>query len=171
MRQWWLLWRVPVLLLIVMLAWWFGFRPYAQEQGWVRVEHEFGLCGERDASGRRADACVVDGDTVLVGWGAERRRIRLTGFDAPEIDGACGTERTLAQAARIRLHEWLGERDFEWNGAADPPRDRYGRELRRVRRVAADGTREYLAQTMIEEGLAAESGWGIPARNWCDGDG
>lgn len=164
-RNWWIAWRVPTLALIVMLIWWFGFRPIAMEQGWVRVEERFALCA---AGGAREAGCVVDGDTVIIGYGSTRRRIRLTGFDAPEIDGACDTERQLAITARDRLHQWLAQGAFEWDGDAQPPRDQYGRELRAVRRIAADGSREYLADVMIGSGLAAESGWGAAEQDWCE---
>ncbi len=163
--QWWLLWRVPLLLLVVMSVWWFVFRPIAAEQGWVRVTERFAICGE---DGPREAGCVVDGDTLVMGFGPGQRRIRLMGFDVPEMDGACETERTLARAARRRLHAWLGEGAFEWNGADDPPHDRYGRELRAVRRIGAGGARERLSRVMIESGLASESGWGADERDWCD---
>ena len=165
MIDWWLLWRVPILALVVMVIWWFAIRPLVQERGWVAVEESFVICG---APGERAQGCVVDGDTVIIGFGSQRRRIRLTGFDAPELDGACEAERTLAVEARERLHEWLTQGEFEWNGDTDPPRDQYGRELRAARRIAADGSREYLAQTMIAGGLASESGWGAVPHDWCD---
>ncbi|MDJ0641597.1 MAG: hypothetical protein QNJ15_02160 [Erythrobacter sp.] len=163
---WWVLWRVPALLLIVMAAWWFGVRPVMEEQGWVRVDREFAICG---ASGAGAVGCVVDGDTLIIGYGNDRRRIRLTGYDAPELDGACNAESEAAILARDALHAWLGNGAFEWNGADAPPYDRYGRELRAVRRAGADGKREYLAETMIERGLAAESGWGTESKDWCMG--
>ncbi|MEM7779470.1 MAG: hypothetical protein AAF697_03650 [Pseudomonadota bacterium] len=165
MLDWWLLWRVPVLALIVMAAWWFGFRPIAMEQGWVEVTEDFALCG---GEGPTAAGCVVDGDTLVIGFGSERRRIRLTGFDAPELEGACGLEEVLAQSAKEELHKWLGEGPFEWNGDADPPRDQYGRELRAARRILPDGSRDYLADAMIATGLAAESGWGTTPRDWCE---
>ena len=161
---WWIMWRVPALLLIVMAGWWFGVRPVMEEQGWVRVDREFGLCGAR---GSGVQGCVVDGDTVIIGFGDDRRRIRLTGFDAPELDGACPAENEAAAIARDALHTWLSEGAFEWNGAEDPPYDQYGRELRAVRRVTGEGNREYLAETMIERGLAAESGWGATPKDWC----
>ena len=164
LTDWWLLWRVPVLLLLVMTAWWFVFRPIAQEQGWVRVTERFAVCA---GGGEREAGCVVDGDTVVIGFGPQQRRIRLTGFDAPELDGACAEETRLAIAARDRLHQWLGEGPFEWNGAEDPPYDQYGRELRAARRVAADGSSETLAEAMIASGLASESGWGTEERDWC----
>lgn len=169
MRDWWMLWRVPILALVVMLAWWFVFRPVAQEQGWVRVEASFALCGApRDPDEPRAHGCVIDGDTLALGSGSTQRRIRLTGFDAPELDGPCEAERELAEAARVRLHEWLARGEFEWNGAEDPPRDRYGRELRSARRSDLGGSREYLAETMIASGLAAPREWGQVPRDWCE---
>lgn len=163
MLTWWVLWRVPVLLLIVMAAWWFGIRPIAHEQGWVRVDQEFSLCADRGST----DACVVDGDTVIIGFGENRRRIRLTGFDAPELEGACEAERALAVKSRDALHDWLERGPFEWNGADEPPYDQYGRELREVRRVGSDGSREYLAETLLDRDLAAESGWGAEPQDWC----
>lgn len=163
--DWWLLWRVPLLALTVMTVWWFGIRPFAMEQGWVEVTEDFALCG---AGGPRAAGCVVDGDTVIIGFGGQRRRIRLTGFDAPELEGACEAESALAQTAKRRLHEWLNQGVFEWDGDVDPPRDQYGRELRAARRVSSDGTIEYLADTMINSDLAAESSWGSGPRDWCE---
>lgn len=169
-RGWWLLWRVPTLVLVVMAAWWFILRPIEQEQGWVVVDEGFALCsGGGGGGGEFREGCVVDGDTVVLGFGNARRRIRLTGFDAPEMDGACEAERELARAARDRLHRWLLEGQFEWNGAGDPPRDRYGRELRRARRAGADGRYEDLADTMIASGFAAAGGWGSEPRDWCPG--
>ncbi|MGB3469864.1 MAG: hypothetical protein WBA51_03460 [Erythrobacter sp.] len=162
--SWWILWRVPALVAIVAGLWWYGVRPIAYEQGWVPVTGRFAECG----SGRGAEGCVVDGDTVIIGFGAERRRIRLTGFDAPEIEGTCPAESRLAITARTALTAWLAQGVFEWNGSDDPPRDQYGRELREVRRVAGDGTREYLAETMITRGLARESGWGAEPVEWCE---
>ncbi|QUL37015.1 thermonuclease family protein [Erythrobacter sp. JK5] len=160
---WWLVWRVPALALIVMAGWWFLVRPVVDEQGWVTVTRDFAICGERSG----AAGCVADGDTVIIGFGSDQRRIRLTGFDAPELDGACPAEREAALAARAALHEWLGRGPFQWTGADDPPYDRYGRELREVRRAAPGGGREYLAETMIARGLAAESGWGARPVDWC----
>lgn len=164
MLSWWSLWRVPTLVTIVAALWWFGIRPIAQEQGWVAVEVEFSLCGE----GRVTTGCVLDGDTLMIGRpGERRRRIRLTGFDAPEMEGTCEAERALARTARGALLDWIRRGDFEWDGAGGPPFDQYGRELRSARRVRADGSGELLANVMIERGLASESGWGTQPADWC----
>ncbi len=162
---WWVLWRVPILVAILSGVWWYGVRPIAHERGWVRVEDRFAICG---AGGARADGCIIDGDTVIIGFGPQRRRIRFTGFDAPELNGACPAERELAIAARTALADWLDRGTFEWNGADDPPRDRYGRELREVRRAQPGKAPEYLAPTMIARGLASEGGWGADAIDWCE---
>lgn len=161
--NWWLLWRVPALALAAVLVWWFVLKPINQEQDWMEFTESFALCGE----GKREAGCVVDGDTIILGEGASIRRIRFTGFDAPELEGACDTERRLAQAAKIELHQWLEQGPFEWTGADDPPRDQYGRELRAARRTKPDGTSEALSEVMIAKGLAIERGWGEGPPDWC----
>jgi endonuclease YncB( thermonuclease family) len=56
-----------------------------------------------------ADIYVVDGDTI----GALGKRIRLVGFDAPELGGHahCGLERMLAARATSRLRQMIKLRD------------------------------------------------------------
>ena len=57
-----------------------------EEDGtWRRVTASFPVCG----SDTRGAGCVIDGDTVLLGEAPRQRRIRLTGFDAPELDSTC----------------------------------------------------------------------------------
>ncbi|WP_340588504.1 hypothetical protein [Erythrobacter alti] len=46
--------------------------------------------------------------------------------------------------------------------AEDGPFDQYGRELRAARRGD-----EYLADVMIEGGLARDNGWGAGKADWC----
>lgn len=160
----WRLWRrITTFALVVIGIWWFLVKPLTHEQGWTSAPSAFALCGE----GVRQQACVIDGDTVHIGFGADRRRIRLTGYDAPEIEGACEAESALALSARARLHQWLNEGPFEWDGADSPPRDQYGRELREARRLASDGSQERLADVMIAQGLASTNAWGEGPRDWC----
>lgn len=121
----------------------------------------FALCGEGRGKGRAAN-CVIDGDTVMLG----QRRVRLTGYDAPEIGGACEAERLLARRAQLALRDWLNRGAFELDGGADPPRDLYGRELRGARRSDAMG-QEWLAEAMVEAGLARTTGWGAGEAGWC----
>ena len=66
------------------------------------VDMRFGICGEGASA-----ACVIDGDTLAIG----QRRVRLTGYDAPEMDGACEAERAKATEARMRC-------PAGWRGAA-----------------------------------------------------
>lgn len=136
------------------LYWQYGptTKPGFAEPQLVRLN--FPLCS---APGFTAN-CVVDGDTLRIG----ERRIRLTGFDAPEIDGECQNESDLAIAATNTLHRWLVLGPFEWDGGAAPPRDQYGRELRSARRRD-----EYLADVMIEAGLAESDGWSLGGNHWC----
>lgn len=156
---------MPALVTIVLAAWWFIYRPLAEQpQDWTPVESSFALCGERFGE---ASGCVVDGDTVFIGEGARRRRIRLTGYDAPELDADCAGEQAVAQEARRALHQWLATGAFEWSGGSEPPRDQYGRELREARRLTGENTYEYLAETMIDADLAADSGWGANEIDWC----
>ncbi len=160
--QWWTLWRTPLFVLILIGVWWLLLADNPDNE-WSSVSQTFGTCGER---GRPA-ACVTDGDTVTLGYGSKARRIRLTGFDAPEIDGACTTEKTTARLAQQALQQWLNRGPFEWSGGPDPARDTYGRELREARRALPDGSHDELADWMIDQKLAEGYGpW--QSRNWCD---
>ena len=122
------------------------------------MEQRFTLCGEKGSA-----ACVIDGDTLAIG----KRRIRLSGYDAPEIDGACEAEKAKAREARAALQTWLNAGQFLLDGGEEPPRDQYGRELRGARRVAPDGGEEWLAEHMVAQGLAEDGGWGASAIDWC----
>lgn len=153
LRAWWARARWPIFIGAILLAWLaIGTRPDAQPQT-IDVGTIFTLCGEGGSS-----ACVIDGDTVAIG----RRRVRLTGYDSPELDGACEAERVAALAARRELHAWLAKGRFSWTGGTEPPYDRYGRELREARRGA-----DLLSDHMIDAGLAQGSGWGAERVEWC----
>jgi endonuclease YncB( thermonuclease family) len=134
----------------------------------VLVKSRFSLCGDKE----RTAGCVVDGDTVFIGSGDAQRRIRLTGFDTPELSGACPAEEAKAREARAALLKWIRKGPFLWDGGdaetdQGPPYDRYGRELRAAWRDNADGTRDWLAGHMLNRGLASASGWGADAVDWC----
>ncbi len=105
------------------------------------VTLSFPLCA---APGYAAN-CVIDGDTIRIG----KRRIRLTGFDAPELNGQCPAERTAARQAQAELVRWLALGPFQLDGGDDPPRDQYGRELRAARRLAPSGELQLLSDHMI----------------------
>lgn len=121
---------------------------------WNGIETGFSLCGERDSFG-----CVIDGDTIMLGT----RKVRMAGYNAPEMDGQCAAETALARQSRDALRDWLNEGLFEMDGGLEPPRDQYGRELRNFRRDD-----EWLSDWMIERELAQGSGWGLPRGGWCD---
>lgn len=160
---WWAWWRAPIFLTIIMAVWWFVLRPVTAPDDWVPPQLSFGLCGQKDA-GR---ACVIDGDTLHIRRGDKARRIRITGFDAPELDGPCPAERAKALDAQRALYQWLAAGAYEWDGGDDPPFDQYGRELRSIRRPDGKGGYEELADYMLEGGLAAQSGWGATPKDWC----
>ncbi|EDL49580.1 thermonuclease family protein [Erythrobacter sp. SD-21] len=143
-----------VVLLALVLAAWFALRePVAPPERVDEVAMTFRLCGE---AGR--GPCVIDGDTLAIG----QRRVRLTGFDAPEMDGACEAERAKAARARDALLSWLDQGRFHWTGGTEPPYDQYGRELREARRGD-----DLLADHMIAAGLAEGMGWGAERVEWC----
>ncbi|MXP31232.1 thermonuclease family protein [Parerythrobacter jejuensis] len=145
---WWLV------IALIAAGIWFARDRLMPVQEWQEVRLDLPICGTRGAAG-----CVVDGDTIAIG----KRRVRLTGFDAPELDGACDAEREAARIARSALHDWLAQGPFEWSGGDAPPYDQYGRELRSIRRGD-----EELGETLIARGLARESGWGFPRSDWCE---
>ena len=156
---------MTIAVLLAVAAWWMGLFPPLTERDWRPVSTTFAVCGQ---SSGRAAGCVVDGDSLLIGFGKDRRRIRLTGYDAPELDGACEAESKRAIEARDALAAWLSNAPFQWDGGDEPPRDQYGRELREVSRPDQQGNREYLAETMIARGLASANGWGDVAVDWCE---
>lgn len=95
-------WRWAVVLVLVLGAW-LLLRDVLQPPPPVSaVDMRFGRCGEHGGT-----ACVIDGDTLAIG----RRRVRLTGYDAPELEGACEAERAKARrqgrAARMAGHGQL----------------------------------------------------------------
>ncbi len=120
-----------------------------------RISAQFTRCGRG-----RGHACVVDGDTFKLG----QRKVRIIGIDAPEVNGACPEERRLAEAATAKLQTLLNQGPFEMVGRFDEMQDRYGRDLRIVRRTLPDGSHQSIAEEMRGSGLAhryvgMKSGW------------
>lgn len=124
---------------------------------WERVDTRFSLCEDRDSNG-----CVIDGDTIMFGQGKTARKIRLTGYNAPEMTGECPAESALAIQSRGALQSWLNQGPFDMSEGADPPYDQYGRELRSLKRGD-----EWLSEVMVARELAQESGWGFVRGGWC----
>ena len=162
-------WRVrvttlrPFVLLCVLATLWAGMDPALVEPiGPLatepeRIDQRFTRC-ERGSS----RACVVDGDTFRLG----RRRIRIIGIDAPERHGQCAEEVRRAEAASDRLQQLLNQGPFEMVGRIDDMTDRYGRELRTVRRATADGHLLSIAQQLRDEGHARRYLGGFRP-GWC----
>ena len=119
--------------------------PRFLSTGPERVDARFTRCGPD-----RGKACVVDGDTFKIG----QRKIRIIGIDAPEVKARCPKEAQLAEAATAKLPTLLNEGPFVMTGRIDYMRDRYGRDLRTIKRKRPDGTVQSIAEDMRASGLA-----------------
>jgi endonuclease YncB( thermonuclease family) len=118
----------------------------------LRVSERFTRC-ERG----RAHGCVVDGDTFKLG----QRSIRIVGIDAPETHPArCAAEAAQGEAATARLLALLNAGPFEMIGSAIDATDRYGRDLRVLKR----GGRS-IGDQLVEEGLVRR--YGGFKMGWC----
>lgn len=101
--------------------------------------------------------CVIDGDTIRYG----RVKIRLADIDTPEISSPqCASEAALGHEAKRRLLDLMNAGPFEVVYTGGPAVDRYGRQLRVIKR---DG--HSIADTLVAEGLARP--WTRAQRSWC----
>lgn len=154
----------PVLLLLVLATGWFAFDnpesfdppAFLQTEPEV-ISGQFTRCGPG-----RGYYCVIDGDTFHIG----QRKVRVQGIDTAELDARCPAEGAQAQASARALQSWLNRGAFRLTARLDEPTDRYGRELRFVKRVAPDGSEERLADWMVEHGGARPYG-GEGRQPWC----
>ena len=122
------------------------------------VSAKFTRCGPG-----RGNACVVDGDTFKLG----RRKIRIIGIDAPETHPArCDEEARLGEQATAKLQELLNQGTFEMIAPVYGRQDRYGRDLRTIRRMLPDGSSQSIADEMRESGLARRYLGGFKP-GWC----
>ncbi len=111
----------------------------------------------------RSWACVIDGDTFKLG----ERKVRIIGIDAPETHPPrCAEEARLGELATVKLQQLLNERPFELVAPLYRDHDRYGRDLRVVRRLLADGSYQNLADEMRRSGLARRYLGGFRS-GWC----
>jgi endonuclease YncB( thermonuclease family) len=122
-----------------------------------RVDAHFTRCGPG-----RGHACVIDGDTFKLG----QRKVRIIGIDAPEVHARCPAEARLAEQATAKLQGLLNQGAFEMVGRVGDMTDRYGRDLRLVRRKRADGGVQSIAEDMRESGLARRYLGGFRG-GWC----
>lgn len=154
----------PLVLGATLIAIWIGMDPSLVEPPSLlstepeRVAQTFTRCGRR-----RGFACVVDGDTFRLG----DRRIRIIGIDAPETRNAsCPEEARLGEQATIKLQTLLNAGAFEMVAPLYGQKDRYGRDLRVIRRSFPDGTTQSIANDMRESGLANRYMGGFKP-GWC----
>lgn len=154
----------PFLLAAILIAIWIGMDPSLVEPPSLlstqpeRVSETFTRCGRG-----RGFACVVDGDTFRLG----ERRVRIIGIDAPETSGAsCPEEARLGDQATIKLQTLLNAGAFEMVAPLYGQKDRYGRDLRVIRRTQPDGTTQSIADEMRESGLAHRYMGGFKP-GWC----
>ena len=111
-----------------------------------RVDASFTRCGRG-----RGHACVIDGDTFKLG----QRKVRIIGIDAPETHPArCPEEARLGEEATARLQQLLNQGPLEMVAPLYGGTDRYGRDLRVVRRTLPDGSTQSIAADMRASGLA-----------------
>jgi len=111
-----------------------------------RISERFSRCGPG-----RSHACVIDGDTFKLG----QRKIRIIGIDAPETHPAnCPEEARLGEQATAKLQDLLNQGSFELVAPIYGKQDRYGRDLRSVRRTLPDGGTQSVADDMRASGLA-----------------
>lgn len=122
-----------------------------------KVDQHFSRCGPG-----RGHACVIDGDTFKLG----KRKVRIIGIDAPEVKARCPEEAAKAEAATAELQRLLNQGPFEMVGRIDDRQDRYGRDLRAIRRIRPNGTKQSIAEDMRASGLARRY-WGGLKSSWC----
>lgn len=121
------------------------------------VDAQFTRCGK----GRGA-ACVIDGDTFKLG----DRKIRIIGIDTAEVQASCPAEAAMAEQSTAELQRLLNQGPFEMVGRTYGDKDRYGRDLRLLRRVRPDGTTQSIADEMRNTGGARRYLGGLRG-GWC----
>lgn len=155
----------PFVLAAILAGLWIGHDPALVEvPEFLSTEPEqVGAHFARCAPGRApASACVIDGDTFRLG----ERRIRIIGIDTAETDARCPEEARLAEAATTELQRLLNLGPFEMVARRDEPTDKYGRELRSLRRKGPDGTPVSIAAQMRDGGFARRYLGGL-RQGWC----
>lgn len=153
----------PFVLLALLVGLWPALDPALVEPpSFLATEPEIVAASFTRCGRGRGHACVVDGDTFKLG----DRSIRIIGIDAPEVRAQCAQEARLAEQATARLQALLNQGPVELVGRIDQTRDRYGRDLRAVRRTLPDGSIQSIAAEMREAGLARRYLGGLRS-GWC----
>ena len=102
-----------------------------------------------------------DGDTCTIRFSdsnpiVAEQRLRLSGFDTPEIRGKCDMEKQMAKDARDFTRNYLKSNSVAW---VITTRDKYGRVV-----VEIDG----LADSLVQMGLARYYDGKSKRLGWCD---
>lgn len=153
----------PFILGAILLTAWPAMDPALVEPpGFLASEPEqvnahFTRCGPG-----RGHACVIDGDTIKLG----DRKIRIIGIDTPEVDAQCPAEAVMAEAATAELQRLLNQGPFEMVGRVGNQQDKYGRDLRALRRTRPDGSVQSIADDMRNSGVARRYLGGFRS-GWC----
>lgn len=153
----------PFVLAAILVGIWIGMDPALVEPPAFlsgepeRVAERFTRCGPG-----RGHACVIDGDTFKLG----DRKVRIIGIDTPEVKARCPEEARLAEAATARLQELLNQGAFQMVAPVYGSKDRYGRDLRVIRRKSPDGSTQSIAAEMRESGHARRYLGGLRG-GWC----
>jgi len=154
----------PFVLLAILFVTWAILDPALVEPPTIlagdpeQVSEHFTRCGPG-----RGHACVIDGDTFKIG----ERKVRIIGIDAPETHPPrCAEEARLGEEATEKLEELLNRGAFEMVAPIYRDRDRYGRDLRVIRRTLPDGGTQSIADDMRESGLTRRYLGGLRG-GWC----
>ena len=160
--EWLVVFRPFILFAILLLIWSAADPRLVEPVGFLssdpeRVNAHFTRCGPG-----RGRACVIDGDTFKIG----QRKIRIIGIDTAEVDAQCTAEAVLAERATAELQRLLNQGPFRMVGRIAASKDRYGRDLRAITRLRADGTEQSIAEDMRKSGLARRYLGGFRS-GWC----
>ena len=97
---------------------------------------------------------MVDGDTIIVGDGADQYRIRLIGADTPEVVRPNTPVEPFGQEASDFTKRMIADAESKVRLAFDGEQlDRYNRTLAMVY-LKIDGQEVWLNELLIREGLA-----------------
>jgi len=105
------------------------------------------ICG-----GGKRITCVVDGDTIWI----EGEKIRIQGFNTPEVQGQCRREKELAKRATRELQAILSSGPITITRTG---KDRYKRTLATIRNSSGDITNLMIAKGVAHEWRGRREGW------------